>query len=503
MRKTLAGIALSLAMALGVMAAPAWADEITVSTGGTVRSFEAALAQASDGDTIRLDGTVATEQLSSDAPLVIGKAVTVTGGQLTVNNAGIVLGADVTFRDTSIKMANAVRNAIVANGHTLRMSNVTDPQNDKFRIHLFCGGLSDYKESLAVPAVGPAGAIYLDGKVEVGNVYCGGLSDVSSASYTEPLGSNSFAGTAYVCLEEGLSSSSLIGNIYGSGAREVRGAGDGDALVADPERYTAASGTVVLKPRDGFKSVVLDGRTGNKNLVLSYEPNPSNTYARGFAATDYVSELRVVRGQYVLKCSSAATLAGTDLMISDGACLDMTEAPQNVTVKGIAGGQSTAANLIMAENGTQTITATDSTSGTARVAMGNMNFPNPVVLDHPYIVAPKTAEGTFVLVPKSIQANLQFLHTKKGQWLVPSADFEDVDDPDTPVDPDDPSDPKDPVDPKDPSDPTDPADPTDPVNPGKPEGPKAISPTVTLSTSTYKYSGTAKTPQGDRDPRRP
>lgn len=78
-----------------------------------------------DGDVIELEGTSVVGELKPGEPLVIDKAVTFRGGELTLQSGGILLGADVTFENMTLALANRQRNVIMANGHTLTLNNLT------------------------------------------------------------------------------------------------------------------------------------------------------------------------------------------------------------------------------------------------------------------------------------------------------------------------------------------------------------------------------------------
>ena len=85
--------------------------------------------EVKDGDTIQITGSAvvnapgATDSApSNNRPWIINKSVTITGGTLTVRTGGIVLDADVTFRDVGLSFTSNVRNAIIANGQIGRAS---------------------------------------------------------------------------------------------------------------------------------------------------------------------------------------------------------------------------------------------------------------------------------------------------------------------------------------------------------------------------------------------
>ena len=91
--------------------------------------FRKALTDAADGDVIRINGSfVVGDSNNRDNVFVIDKNLTIAGNtqsdSLTLWEAGILIGADVTFENMTLNLPNQVRNAVFANGHKLTMNNV-------------------------------------------------------------------------------------------------------------------------------------------------------------------------------------------------------------------------------------------------------------------------------------------------------------------------------------------------------------------------------------------
>lgn len=146
------------AMLLVMPRAAASDRTIIVAEGGDLRQ---AVADARDGDTIVLSGSVLiNDDTSKDAPWVIDKAVTIQGGTLNLWVGGIILNADVSFRNMEISFDGFIRNAIMANGHTLILEDVSCAAGAR-PLHLFCGGL--YGSNGAEGTPGEEGKIILRG----------------------------------------------------------------------------------------------------------------------------------------------------------------------------------------------------------------------------------------------------------------------------------------------------------------------------------------------------
>ena len=155
---------------------------ITLADRGDLR---AAVENANSGDTIQLSGTGyvnATEGTGlGDKPWIIDKNITIQGGTLSLRTGGILLGADAVFTGVTLDFTSNVRNAIMANGHTLTLDNV---KASNASVNLFCGGLipAGY-ETFTVPSPGPAGEIIVKGSTNLqakthlgdGSIFAGNL----------------------------------------------------------------------------------------------------------------------------------------------------------------------------------------------------------------------------------------------------------------------------------------------------------------------------------------
>lgn len=171
-------------------------------------SFEDAVRNAGDGDTIVIQGKAfanAREE-SGVSPLVIDKSVTITGedgktGELHVRAGGIILGADVTMTNVELNLANKYHNAIFVNGYHFTANNVTRGSISR-EVHLFAGGIGNGTQvTTALPAGGGHAALSLTDST-FGSIYAGGVMTGYTGDVTV---------TASGC---------RLGGVYGSGAQE-------------------------------------------------------------------------------------------------------------------------------------------------------------------------------------------------------------------------------------------------------------------------------------------
>ena len=275
MKRKLLPILLVICMILSMMPMTAFAEGTTiyVSSEGNdenlgtqespVKTFTKALELVEHGGTIQIVDTATALRPSEDIPLIIDKEITVQGGTLSSDYAGIVLGADVTFNDITVSLNNLVRNCIVANGYNLTLNNVENGENGSAPIHLFGGGVTEYTGSATIPSSGNASQITISGtENELGNIYAGSLSEYG--------GSNIWSGTTTVKINQDASG---YGDIYAHGATEPRGESLPYDMSPDSSKYKV-SGDVDIYITNTNNTV--DCATGNGYATLYYESDSVN-----------------------------------------------------------------------------------------------------------------------------------------------------------------------------------------------------------------------------------
>ncbi len=377
--------------------------------------FRTLLAAAEDGDTIPLSGTVFAGSQGDDAPLVIDKAVIIEGGTLTLWVGGVVLGADVTFRNVSLDFASNVRNAVAANGHKLTLDNVT-AGNHSF--NLFCGTLigREYEE-FTVPAPGARGEIVIRGNTSLqnkdtygaggiyaGNLSMGGMTEAENTTASDAP-ANEFDGEAVIAVESAAGRGAL-GQIYACGAQQriPYGASGGKITQPDLEKYTVSGGVSVQL----LGSTAL-GVRGAGQTAVTYRN--SNHYQHILPLTG-VSSLTVQSGQLALAAESSLR-EDADVSVVKGAALDLTELGRSLTVGSFTGGGS----LILGD--ADPLIISGRVTGTTLVGVGSIGggySGSPVVKDHGYIEAPQSADGAFTLAPDRANPDMELVRQESGVW---------------------------------------------------------------------------------------
>lgn len=379
---------------------------ITVAEGDDLRQ---AVADARDGDTIVLNGSVLiNDDTSKDAPWVIDKAVTIQGGTLNLWVGGIILNADVSFRNMEISFGGFIRNAIMANGHTLILEDVSCAAGAR-PLHLFCGGLYGSNGAEGTPGkegkIILRGAVSLEGDDAVGNLYAGNLCmgglNPTDSHINGP--ANQFNGNASILLE---CSGGSIGCIYAGGAQQKipEGSESGKVMLTDPEKYTV-TGRVDIHLRDGKVSQV-DG-TGAGEVNVTYN---GSEYLNGNLYLREISSLTVESGYLIPAPGSFRE--GAAAAVASGAKLGLLNFG-DLTLGGFSGGGT----LLLGEEQTMTVTGTV-TGSTAVSICGSSGYPVRPLEGHTYISAPQSAANAFLLEPSDNWSSMQLLRDTNGNWAI-------------------------------------------------------------------------------------
>ncbi len=332
---------------------------------------------------------------------------------LSFSHAGIILGGDTTFQDIQLTFANSVRNAIIANGHTLTLENVK-PSGSKWRTHLFCGGITDYSSTGTLPTTGNHGKVILLGNNEVGDIFAGSMSDVKNGDAESP---NHFDYPATIDIQQ--NSNGKIGTIYGCGARENRSGGYGDDWIIDANKYQSKDTVTIKLNGSGVRQI--DGDTGTSTAAnVIYED--SKGYLNNRLQLENISGLNVQSGK--LEPQARSTFFGDDasVEIGSGAQLNLKNMNDVLTLGDFTGGGV----LILGED--QQISLNGKVSGTTKIAVGDINFQGTNSEGTPqegytYLGAPQSRDDTFKLLPNKREPDLELIRNAQGYWSVGKSDM--------------------------------------------------------------------------------
>ena len=420
MKQRLFAWIMSVIMLLGLLPGTAFAADGTTHTvpdGADLRDFFQK-ENIQDGDTLQLSGKAFVNDVTDpndSKPWVIDKAVTIRGGWIQMRAKGILLGADVTFDGVQFGFENRIRNAIMANGYTLTLKDVTRTQNitgqsSARQVHLFCGGLTGPSAVSSAPS-GTHGKIMIQGSTSLGNVYAGSLASLDSQNQAQP---NIFDNPATIIIDS--SATGKMGKVYACGAIQTwvpdltldPNQFEPDPPTADAGEYKV-SGTVTVNLYGGVVSKV-NGETGvTKNAHVRYDGSQNLNMSLD---VQNVSSFAVQSGKLA---PQNGNITGADLTVADGAELSLVSFGDAVATGNFTGGGT----VVLGQS--QTWSIDGAVSGTAQIGIGgilNNASQKPPQTGHTYISAVQSNENSFTLIPHSAQPNHKLVRDTSGNWTV-------------------------------------------------------------------------------------
>ena len=269
-------------------------EEDDLRSGGS--TLNEMIEQANPGDTITLTDNVSSAAQNDQAPWVINKNITIDGQNHSINvrATGILLGADVTFRNVQLDLTSAdCRNAIIANGYTLTLDSVTATS---FSANVFCGTLlpASHETYVTVPTPGDSHTVNILGNTNLqgrttnslgaANIFAGSLAmgglDGNHNGADDNGAENTFPGDVTINIENSAGSAAL-GTVYAGGGQQRIPVGEqsGKVTIPDPDKYrvggtvtiTGAAIPTVSGAGSGATNVVYHG-SGHENLRGYLQP---------------------------------------------------------------------------------------------------------------------------------------------------------------------------------------------------------------------------------------
>lgn len=437
MKKRILSIITALALTLALFpAAAVSAGAATTRTVSTSEQFHNALKNANNGDIIQVSGSIVVKNpVSNNDSLVIDKAVTIQGGSLTFWYAGILLAADVTFKDITLGLGSNARPAIMANGHKLILENVQRDPTCR-NINLFCGGLTGGNQgTLSAQKQGSHGQIILKG-----NTYLGPTGRIFAGSISTDGKSNTFAKPATVTIEDSVKGDP-IGELYACGALETYTSEKDwfnyqkeiNPPFASPGNFKV-SGNVTFNLYQG-KVGKVSGDTGvGGNLAqVNYKGtdflNDSLVLSNIGGLTVESGNLAPTAGKLVQNNADTANRTSEIVPVSDSNCFNPTNAPLAVAVNATLGLQKLdstvtvgnftgGGNLVLGVG--QKLTVTGTVSETTTVGIGTIfnghSLTVPNTEGHTYIDAAQSQAGSFTLAAPAGRPDIKLARSENGAW---------------------------------------------------------------------------------------
>lgn len=370
--------------------------------------FEDAVTNVANDGTIYIlpaQSAVINEQ-SGNLPFVIDKRITIEpapGSEkatLTSRAAGIVLGADVTFKNIELNVINGYHDQIFANGYHLTFVNVTRASGSRL-IDLVAGSLYSARQQPAVTVLpGNHGQITVQGNCQFGNIYAGSIND-------------NFYGNASITLQD--VKSSFIGDIYASGANEAVFNGDnwfGDieppAPVPDAELYTI-DGKVSITLRNSPVRTINGAGADTTEVSINTENLVSS------CSYTNIDKITVEKGKFQPASLSSLPNRNLSAAVPTGGTLDLRKLTGNLALENFWGGGT----LILETNALLTITGevtgTTSFSATAKDSFYDAGI---VAENRIYIETVPTSVGIFAFDPYPTQKDLKLEKQSNGDWKI-------------------------------------------------------------------------------------
>lgn len=439
MKKRILSIVTALALTMALLpaaAVPARAADVggrTVQVGDS-DAFNKAITGLQDGDTIKLTKSfVVTTPTSSNDSLFIGKNVTIDGQGhwLSLRYAGVLLGADVTFKNVTLGLASNVRPALMANGHTLTLENVQrDPTNRN--INLFCGGLTGGNQGGL--SQGSHGQIIIKGNTclgPTGRIFAGSISADGKG--------NEFAKPATVTIEESVKGDP-IGELYACGALETyTSENDWFNYQKEINPPFASPGNFKVRGKVTFnlyhgKVEKVSGDTGVGGNLAQVNYNGS-TYLNDNLVLSSIGGLTVnggnlapVAGNLVQKNENIADRTSEIVSVSGGSCFGSTNVPLRVDAGATLGLQKLGNEVAVGDftgggslvlGADQKLTVAGTVSGTTTVGIGSIfnghSLKVPTV-GSTYIDAARSTENSFTLAAPAGRPDIKLVNNGSGTW---------------------------------------------------------------------------------------
>lgn len=402
------GIVINLLPAM-VMPANAAGNTHTAAKGQDLRAMLLD-TRVKDGDTIELDGNAIVNDTNNDAaPWIIDKAVTIKGGTLNLRAGGIILGADVTFDNVQLSFANAMRNVIMANGHTLTLHNVSRYSGAR-QVHLLTGGLTGHSTSVKA---GNHGKIIIQGDTSLGNMYAGSLSADGQ--------DNRFNLPSTIVIDP--AASGKMGEVYASGALQSF-VSDNWFDFEEPVPPTAnadkfkVTGAVSIELYDNVVNRVWGQTGGTVNAAVAFT---GGKYPNTSLKVDSISSLFVLNGMLTPVADSNFS-NNVSISVQDGNQLNLLNFDNDLMIGDFTGGGT----LVLGQS--QTLTITGNVSGTTTIGIkeifnGRTEVPTT---DHTYIKASQSIGNSFILAPLKNYEEMNLSRDTSGHWSVPTTEEDPI-----------------------------------------------------------------------------
>lgn len=398
----------------------------------TANELEAAFR---NGGTYTISGEINTNRPSDDSPLIVQQGLTINGGTIGLSNAGMVLGADATFNNTTLIFSNPAYLGIFTNGHNLTLNGVTIKWGHMDPFSISAGGVGN--NQLFSATAGSGSTITLNNvtisstaSVTQGlNLYAGNIYNITPLTInadgsTGPAQSNNDAGVTFPVTMEISGISGGKAAVYAHGATYT-GVKEGNTNISTayydkivPSTGCIANGGVVIKLKSGSDVSLVNGATGIENAGATVQVTSVNGYSDSLTVTN-IGRLELNKNgganpKLTLKNGGYSSFyPNANVVVPQDTLLNLTQVESSLSINDFIGGGS----LVLGQS--QRLTITGQVTGNTKVGIGEIfndrgKLPTE---NHAYISAPSSADGAFTLLPPSTHPQMVFTN-QNGNWGV-------------------------------------------------------------------------------------
>ena len=262
-------------------------DSNSGTSGAPVKTINRALELASDSKKIIqiLDDVYILDSSNADKPLVINKNVTIKGDSslptIISRAGGIILAANVTFKDVRIGTGSYLRPGIAANGHTLRLENVHNDSTLR-PLQIYGGTFIDFttSEDYGSAVRGSESYIYITGG-SYEAIYAGS----ANGTINIPVNITIDKGNGFSC-----------NGVYA--ASTLKNPGDTATSGKSPviNKSVDVTSAIKIAVNNNASLGIVDGIKSNRNISLTVQNVGSTSYQ-----VNYIDNISVVGGNFVIK----------------------------------------------------------------------------------------------------------------------------------------------------------------------------------------------------------
>ena len=396
-----------------------------------ISTKEALLEALRVGGEYTLTKNIQVNRPAGDVPIIVEKDVTLSGGKIISEYAGILLKADLTLTDTDLQFTNAPYLGIFANGYDLSLTDVTLEWSTADPFTIAGGGVKNDTDFVA--AWGDGASISMN-NITIANsngihLYAGNVYNVTTTSgTTEP--ENKDTGIDYPVDFDVKKITGGTLTFYGHGATYAgnrKADANSDKIKADIKSVVRGAVSIAIEDPSSSFMEEIDGATGVANSGATVSITSPTGYLRTLEAKNR-GGLTLAEGEQapnlaVINSTEDIFYESAVIKVPADSILDLTQAGNGFKVTDFNGG----GYLVMARE--QVLEITGNVTGETKVAIDELNTADFTGKEpkeyHTYLVTQNMPESSFALLPTQNNDTLRFFY-EEGTWTAPGEPVEEA-----------------------------------------------------------------------------